>query len=130
MLKLRSTERYLLKKLFLLQSVQRGIAAFLPHLFAILIFIMFIIFRPGELSTPEIFFMLSIFGALILPIKKLMASYSNKLYADIGCSRAIKLLKVEDHKELKDSEELQVGEIILNNCSFSVEKRQAEMGLS
>ena len=87
---------------------------------------MFIIFRPGELSTPEIFFMLSIFGALILPIKKLMAAYSNNLYAEAGCLRAIKLLKIEDHIEQDDSEELQVGEIILNNCSFSVEKRQTE----
>ena len=89
---IRSSERYFLKKIFFIQSILGGIAAFLPHLCALTIFILFIILRPGELTVAKIFAILAIFGALISPIRNLMFAQINQVNANLGCSRAIRLL--------------------------------------
>ena len=98
-----------------------GIAAFLPHLCALTIFILFILFRPGELTVAKIYTVLAIFGAVISPIRNLMFAHINEVYAGLGGLRTIRLLKAYNYQERIDSDELEKGKIILEKCYFAAE---------
>ena len=64
---------------------------------------------------------MTIFGAIISPIRHFMFAQINKSYADLGGARTIKLLRNYDYHERVDSEELKKGKIILEKCSFAAE---------
>ena len=50
-----------------------------------------------------------------------MFAQINKSYADLGGSRTIRLLKIYNYQERHDSEDIKIGKIILQKCSFAAE---------
>ena len=95
--RIRARERNIYKTLYFIQSVLGGMAAFLPHLSALAIFILYIIFRPGELTVAKIFSILANFGAIISPIRQLMFARITKTYADLGGARTLRILRIYNY---------------------------------
>ena len=106
---------------FTLYNFSHSIGTLIPTILSVLIFLLHDKYNEEKLSTTQIFELITLFNATLMPIRFYIMAIMSKADANAASLRMSIFGQVETRRPLEDHEDLRTGELLIKDGNFNWE---------
>ena len=117
--RLRSQERPIISQMFGLEGLLVSLATFLPILSGMVCFWVIQLVTKQDLTSPQVYTILSIFNGIVEPTRQILFSMSERIPGVVSMGRLEQLMSLPDREPLSDDKGLKRGTLRIERASFS-----------
>lgn len=116
---IRKSEKTISSRVFYLAGLAESMTTFMPLFCGLFSFWIYDLVYEEPLTTPQIFSIITLFNLMTAPIRFLKVALTQYYTSKVASDRIQKLTELQDFKERKDNYNLDLGNIRIENGTFT-----------